>query len=185
MAIKIAAERGKADDAIKARDAAVQRLTDAYISIEQKLEIIGRLQNQHPTFDMLMKSSCKSPKESAGVSPSLLEADKLQTETAELEGLVDDLRREVKLLKETIAAVECDSPQVCSHTLHFIPLFNRSRQALNGSAMKSQFTAPALSRTSSDLSVMSFAAAICPAKTVGEVQENDPDLTVRSVPRVK
>ncbi|KAF8830921.1 hypothetical protein HHX47_DHR1000012 [Lentinula edodes] len=163
MAINIAAERDKADDAIKARDAAVQRLTDAYISIEQKLEIIGRLQNQHQTFDMLMKSSCKSPKESAGVSPSLLEADKLQTETAELEGLVDDLRREVKLLKRTIAAVECDSPQ-----------------ALNGSAMKSQFTAPALSRTSSNLSVMSFAAAVCPAKTVGELQENDSDLTIVS-----
>ncbi|KAJ3885779.1 hypothetical protein GG344DRAFT_82358 [Lentinula edodes] len=163
MAIKIAAEQDKADDAIKARDAAVQRLTDAYISIEQKLEIIGRLENQHQTFGMLMKSSCKSPKESAGVSSSLLEADKLQTETAELEGLVDDLRREVKLLKETIAAVECDSPQ-----------------ALNGSAMKSQFTAPALSRTSSDLSVMSFAAAASPAKTVGELQENDPDLTIVS-----
>ncbi|KAH7874916.1 uncharacterized protein C8R40DRAFT_1171028 [Lentinula edodes] len=163
MAIKIAAEQYKAEDAIKARDAAVQRLTDAYISIEQKLEIIGRLENQHQTFDMLMKSSCKSLKESAGVSSSLLEADKLPTETAELEGLVDDLRKEIKLLKETTAAVECDSPQ-----------------ALNGSAMKSQFTAPALSRTSSDLSVMSFAAAACPAKTVLELQENDLDLTIVS-----
>ncbi|KAJ3900724.1 hypothetical protein F5879DRAFT_394729 [Lentinula edodes] len=162
MAIKIAAEQYKAEDAIKARDAAVQRLTDAYISIEQKLEIIGRLEKQHP-FDMLMKSSCKSLKESAGVSSSLLEADKLPTETAELEGLVDDLRKDVKLLKETTAAVECDSPQ-----------------ALNGSAMKSQFTAPALSRTSSDLSVMSFAAAACPAKTVLELQENDLDLTIVS-----
>ncbi|KAJ4482884.1 hypothetical protein C8J55DRAFT_386358, partial [Lentinula edodes] len=46
MAIKIAAEQDKAEDAIKARDAAVQRLTDAYISIEQKLEIIGRLEDQ-------------------------------------------------------------------------------------------------------------------------------------------
>ncbi|KAJ3859204.1 hypothetical protein EV359DRAFT_4739, partial [Lentinula novae-zelandiae] len=140
MAIKIAAEQYKAEDAIKARDAAVQRLTDAYISIEQKLKIIGRLEDQHQTFDLLMKSSCKSPKEPAGVSSSLLEVDKQQTGTAELEGLVDDLRREIKLLKETTAAVECDSSQ-----------------ALNESATKSQFTPPALSRTSSDLSVMSFA----------------------------
>ncbi|KAJ4482885.1 hypothetical protein C8J55DRAFT_45767 [Lentinula edodes] len=112
---------------------------------------------------MLMKSSCKSPKESAGVSPSLLEADKLQTETAELEGFVDDLRNKIKLLKETTAAAECDSPQ-----------------ALNGSAMKSQFTPPALSRTSSDLSVMSFTAAACPVKTVLDLQENDLDLTIVS-----
>ncbi|KAJ3806393.1 hypothetical protein F5876DRAFT_80736 [Lentinula aff. lateritia] len=163
MAIKIAAEQYKAEDAIKARDAAVQRLTDAYISIEQKLKIIGRLEDQHQTFDLLMKSSCKSPKEPAGVSSSLLEVDKQQIGTAELEGLVDDLRREIKLLKETTAAVECDS-----------------FQALNESATKSQFTAPALSRTSSDLSVMSFAAAACPAKTVGALQENDLDLTVVS-----
>ncbi|KAJ3745136.1 hypothetical protein DFH05DRAFT_1396764, partial [Lentinula detonsa] len=119
MAIKIATEQEKVKDAFKARDAAIQRLSDAYISIEQKLEIIERLEKQ----SNISKSSEKSFQKHG---PSL-EADKLNHETAGFEGLVDDLRKEIEVSKDappqyslqlsppalsamSIAAV-CDMPQ--------------------------------------------------------------------------
>ncbi|KAJ3782603.1 hypothetical protein GGU10DRAFT_407786 [Lentinula aff. detonsa] len=142
MAIKIATEQEKVKDAFKARDAAIQRLSDAYISIEQKLEIIKRLEKQ----SNVLKSSEKSLQKHG---PSL-EADKLNHETAGFEGLVDDLRKEIEVLKDA-------PPQYTSDSATMESL---------------QLNPPALSAMS--------LAAVCdmPQKTILEIEDTDLNLTI-------
>ncbi|KAJ3720285.1 hypothetical protein DFJ43DRAFT_1095921 [Lentinula guzmanii] len=142
MAIKIATEQEKVKDAFKARDAAIQRLSDAYISIEQKLEIIKRLEKQ----SNVLKSSEKSLQKHG---PSL-EADKLNHETAGFEGLVDDLRKEIEVLKDA-------PPQYTSDSA----------------------TMESLQPNPPALSAMSL-AAVCdmPQKTILEIEETDLNLTI-------
>lgn len=44
MALEVEVERARATEALTARDAAIQRLSDAYLSLRQKITIIERLQ---------------------------------------------------------------------------------------------------------------------------------------------
>ncbi|KAJ4478400.1 hypothetical protein J3R30DRAFT_3890903 [Lentinula aciculospora] len=137
MAIKIAAEQEKVLHALEARDAAIKRLSSAYISIEQKLEIIGRLEQQTG----ISRPSEKLFKEAEDSA----EMDKLRAEIVQLESLVNDMRIETKALKG--AAV--DVPPQYEYP---------NPKDIDVSAINPpQFTVPALSRTSSDLSAMSFA----------------------------
>lgn len=91
MATSIASERRKAVDARKARDEAIQRLTEAYISVEEKGETIERLTKELE----LLKPSGRTMREAERIS----ECVKLKAEIARLEGLVKDLRNEIKAAK--------------------------------------------------------------------------------------
>jgi hypothetical protein len=44
MALEVEVERARAIEALSARDAAIQRLSEAYISLRQKMTIIERIQ---------------------------------------------------------------------------------------------------------------------------------------------
>ncbi|KAJ3796305.1 hypothetical protein GGU11DRAFT_872306 [Lentinula aff. detonsa] len=141
MVIKIAIEQEKVRHAFKARDAAIQRLSDAYISIEQKLDIIKRLEKQSNVLN--------SPEKSMQKRGASLEADKLN-QTAGFEGLVDDLRKEIEVLKDA-------PPQYTSDSATMESL---------------QLNPPALSAMS--------LAAVCdrPQKTILEIEETDLNLTI-------
>ncbi|KAF8895756.1 hypothetical protein CPB85DRAFT_210335 [Mucidula mucida] len=89
MAIEIATERMKVVDAMAARDAAVQRLSDAYVSLRQKITIIERL--QHDPYD-----NEPSPEQVAAQA----EIDRLKNEIALLEATVCTLREDIRVLKE-------------------------------------------------------------------------------------
>ncbi|KAJ3720280.1 hypothetical protein DFJ43DRAFT_1095896 [Lentinula guzmanii] len=139
MAIKIATEQEKVKDTVKARDAAIQHLSNAYISIEQKLEIIERLEKQSSSEKSFQKHG-----------PSL-EADKLNHETAGFEDLVDDLWKEIEVLK--------DAP----------PQYTPDSATMPESL---QLNPPALSAMS--------LAAVCDMsqKTILEIEEIDLNLTI-------
>ncbi|KAF9018412.1 hypothetical protein BDZ89DRAFT_1073925 [Hymenopellis radicata] len=89
MAIEIATERIKVVDAMAARDAAVQRLSDAYISLRQKITIIERL--QHDPYN-----NEPSPEQVAAQA----EIDRLKSEITVLEATVCALKEDIRVLKE-------------------------------------------------------------------------------------
>jgi hypothetical protein len=89
MAIEAQVQRMRASELMDARDAAVHRLSTAYESLRQKTVIIERLQEQ----------TCKSPPPSTISTSDLLETAKLKEEIASLEGIIKDLRDEMKALK--------------------------------------------------------------------------------------
>ncbi|KAK0455193.1 uncharacterized protein EV420DRAFT_1694483 [Desarmillaria tabescens] len=91
MAIEISTERMKVTEAMHARDAAVRRLSEAYISLRQKVAIIDRLQgNSHgPEF---FKECMSLAQRDGGVT----ETDMLKEEISALESIVKSLREEMR-----------------------------------------------------------------------------------------
>lgn len=90
MAVEIATERMKVTEAMQARDAAVLRLSEAYISLRQKVAIIDRLQsNSHGS-------------ENFNESTSYVFGDVGVTETSILKEEIVVLESIVKSLKEEI-----------------------------------------------------------------------------------
>ena len=95
MAIEIQVERMRVVEAITARDAVVQRLADAHISIRQKVAIIGRLELEKEELERRLsvsKGPCDEEHEEEKTKASL-EIDRLQ-------GIIMSLREDVRLLKE-------------------------------------------------------------------------------------
>ncbi|KAJ7107225.1 hypothetical protein C8R43DRAFT_1045129 [Mycena crocata] len=91
MALEVEVERARATEALAARDAAIQRLSDAYVSLRQKMAVIERLQQvpqatpPHPVneqvvalemtiktlrADLAMASGAKVPVKSVDPPPS-------------------------------------------------------------------------------------------------------------------
>jgi hypothetical protein len=95
MAIEIQVERMRVVEAITARDAVVQRLADAHISIREKVAIIGRLELEKEELERRLsvsKGPCDEEHEEEKTKASL-EIDRLQ-------GIITSLREDVRLLKE-------------------------------------------------------------------------------------
>jgi hypothetical protein len=61
MALEIQNERKKVQDAMNARDAAVTRLADAYVSLGQKTAMIEKLQNEIQALDSKKSGSHNNP----------------------------------------------------------------------------------------------------------------------------
>jgi hypothetical protein len=102
--------------ALRARDEAIYRLNEAYISLRQKNEVIDRLQKdlaaqaQHTTdnssFHTLPSSTSPAPSQQAILAQAALEAEcqKLKLEVARLEVLVIKLNDEIRVLTDKKAA---------------------------------------------------------------------------------
>jgi hypothetical protein len=97
MAIEIQVQRMRAVEAMNARDAVVQRLSDAYVSLGQKNAIIECLRQEQ---EASQKHGLASSSE-FGAATGLVETSKLKAEVSMLEEIVKSLREEVKFLKET------------------------------------------------------------------------------------
>jgi predicted nucleic acid-binding Zn-ribbon protein len=89
MAIEVQVERMRVSEMMSARDAAVQRLSNAYESLRQKTAIIERLKQE---------SICNSPFPSN--VPDQLEMAQLREEITSLEVVIKDLRHEIQALKD-------------------------------------------------------------------------------------
>lgn len=95
MAIEIQVERLRVVEAMTARDAVVQRLADAHVSIRQKVAIIERLELEKADLErrlFTLKGPCNEEYEEEKTKASS-EIDKLQV-------VIKGLRDEVGLLKE-------------------------------------------------------------------------------------
>ena len=92
MAIEVQVERMRVSEMMSARDAAIQRLSNAYESIRQKTAIIERLQQE-----AIRNSSLPSTPVSV---PEQLEIPRLREEITNLEAVIKDLRHEIKVLKD-------------------------------------------------------------------------------------
>lgn len=90
MAIEVQVERMRVSEMMSARDAAVQRLSDAYESLHQKTAIIESLK-QEPNSPIPSTS---------GPGTDQLEIARLRGEISSLEAVVKSLRQEIKSLKE-------------------------------------------------------------------------------------
>jgi hypothetical protein len=95
MAIEIQVERMRVVEAITARDAVVQRLNDAHVSIRQKAAIIDHLELEMEDMRrrlLILKGPCDEEYEE--------EKTKAGSEIDRLQGIIKALREDVKLLKE-------------------------------------------------------------------------------------
>ncbi|KAF7359056.1 hypothetical protein MSAN_01246500 [Mycena sanguinolenta] len=63
MALEIEVERARAIEALSARDAAIQRLSQAYVSLRQKTAIIERLQKAQPQSEQVAAPDSKTLRE--------------------------------------------------------------------------------------------------------------------------
>ncbi|KAG6849914.1 hypothetical protein H0H93_003782 [Arthromyces matolae] len=91
MAIEVAIERTRTSEALKARDAAVDRLVEAHESIRQKTATIELLQQN-------IKTRTSSSFASDPLPP--LDAARMKDEIASLERTIVELRIEIRTLKE-------------------------------------------------------------------------------------
>jgi len=112
MAIEIQNERKRVQDATSARDAAVTRLADAYVSLGQKTAMIEQLQEEMRVLGTSGTNGvCKADKGTLTTNPveKVLQEVSSQTEdtdeaaklqqVARLETLVNSLTEEIKLLR--------------------------------------------------------------------------------------
>jgi len=96
MAIEIQVERMRVVEAMTARDAVVQRLNDAHVSIRQKVAIIDRLELEKDDLRrrlLILKGPFDEEYEE--------EKTKAGSEIDRLQGIIKALREDIKLLKET------------------------------------------------------------------------------------
>ncbi|KAJ6500820.1 hypothetical protein C8R45DRAFT_1123429 [Mycena sanguinolenta] len=63
MALEVEVERARAIEALSARDAAIQRLSEAYVSVRQKTAIIERLQKAQPQHEQVAALDVKTLRE--------------------------------------------------------------------------------------------------------------------------
>jgi hypothetical protein len=96
MAIEIETERMRVIEAMNARDATVQRLSDAYVSLSQKNAIIERLQREQEAFQKHSKASSSLLTAGNGLQETI----KLKAEVSMLEKIIKGLRDEMNDLKE-------------------------------------------------------------------------------------
>jgi hypothetical protein len=93
MALEIQIERLRVIEITKARDAALQRLSDAYVSIRQKTEVIEQLQQEREVKGLTPFPINLSPLEER------TEIDCLKAHIVNLESTVEDLRLTVRRLQ--------------------------------------------------------------------------------------
>ncbi len=91
MAIEISAERMKVTEAMQARDAAVLRLSEAYISLRQKVAMIDRLEGNSHGPEMF-KESTSYVLGDVGVTETSI----LKEEIVALESIVKSLKEEIR-----------------------------------------------------------------------------------------
>ncbi|KAG5340440.1 hypothetical protein C0989_001583 [Termitomyces sp. Mn162] len=97
LAIEVAIERTRTNEALKARDATVQRLVEAHESIRQKSATIELLQQN-------IKSRASSPFiPDSSTATDRTETTKMKEEIARLERTIVELRIEIRTLKENAA----------------------------------------------------------------------------------
>lgn len=88
MAVELGIEKLRVSEAINARDAVVQRLSDAYVSLRQKVSIIDRLQEE-----------LGIPGRDDGTQRDNIRLN--NEEIYRLNGVVTSLREEIRCLKDT------------------------------------------------------------------------------------
>ena len=96
MALEIQIERLHVTEITKARDAALQRLSDAYVSIRQKTQVIERLQQEREVKGL--------PRVPVHISPleERTEIDCLKAHIVGLEATVGDLRFTIQRLQRQL-----------------------------------------------------------------------------------
>lgn len=99
-------ERTRVGEAIRARDAVVQRLSDAYISIRQKNSTIERLEHEQECLRKLNMLSIGGEEDTGSAGH---ETRKLKDEVLRLEGVIKVLEGEIKVLKSAGIGVKPSS----------------------------------------------------------------------------
>lgn len=94
-------ERIRTAEAMSARDAVLQRLTDAYESLHQKTAMIEFLRQESSDGPTSHLANTFNP----FPAPEMFETARLRDETAKLEETIKDLRDEIRFLKESAANV--------------------------------------------------------------------------------
>jgi hypothetical protein len=97
MALEIQIERLRVIEITKARDAALQRLSDAYVSIRQKTQVIEQLQHGREVKGLVPLPIHLSPLEER------TEIDCLKAHILDLEATVGDLRFTVCRLQRQLS----------------------------------------------------------------------------------
>ena len=106
MALEIQIERLRVIEISKARDAALQRLSDAYVSVRQKTQVIERLQQEREVKGLARIPIHVSPLEER------TEIDCLKAHIVGLEATVEDLRFTIHRLQRqsSIGSQPLDPP---------------------------------------------------------------------------
>lgn len=107
MAIEIQLERMRVSEAMAARDNVVHRLTDAHVSIRQKVETIQSLELEKE--ELIRKLSANSDPAAATATKGPINGDtdtfksqvELELEVAKLRATITGLHEQVKLMRET------------------------------------------------------------------------------------
>lgn len=116
MAIEIQLERMRVSEAMTARDNIAHRLTDAHLSIRQKVETIQRLELEKEELTRklpanLHHDASTATKETLNEDTNgLTSKAELELETKRLRAIITGLQEQVKLLRETRS--ECRKPSV-------------------------------------------------------------------------
>ena len=97
MALEIQIERLRVIEITKARDAALQRLSDAYVSIRQKTQVIEQLQQEREVKGLARIPIHISPLEER------TEIDCLKAHIVGLEATVEDLRFTIHRLQHQLS----------------------------------------------------------------------------------
>jgi len=97
MALEIQIERLRVIEITRARDAALQRLSDAYVSIRQKTNVIEQLQQGREVKGLAPFPIHLSPLEER------TEIDSLKAHIVNLESTVEDLRLTVRRLQRQLS----------------------------------------------------------------------------------
>ena len=97
MALEIQIERLRVNEITKARDAALQRLSDAYVSVRQKTQVIEQLQQEREAKGMAPFPIHPSPLEER------TEIDCLKAHIVDLESTIEDLRFTVRRLQRQLS----------------------------------------------------------------------------------
>ncbi|GLB35623.1 hypothetical protein LshimejAT787_0211880 [Lyophyllum shimeji] len=95
LALELATERMRTVEAMKARDAVVQRLVDAHESIRQKTAALELLQQKSRATSPFLADSASTPEK--------IEMARMKDEIARLERTIVELRIEIRCLKESAA----------------------------------------------------------------------------------
>jgi hypothetical protein len=96
MALEIQIERLRVTEITKARDAALQRLSDAYVSIRQKTKVIDQLQQERD-----VKGLAPFPINLSSLEERT-EIDSLKAHIVNLESIVEELRSTVRRLQRQL-----------------------------------------------------------------------------------
>ncbi|KAF8888233.1 hypothetical protein BD779DRAFT_461367 [Infundibulicybe gibba] len=101
MAIEIQVERARAVEALRARDAAIHRLSEAYISLRQKTTTLERVQQERATYSNFATPLPRNGQETE---------NGLRAEISKLENIIKDLNQELRALKASSSTRAISDP---------------------------------------------------------------------------